>query len=65
MCVLQLHCDAVQLSAAYNQITDMTLVTQLCSLTVLNLSNNNITSIKCMYHARALVCRFFVVDGHD
>ena len=32
----------------------MTGVAMLCNLTVLNLSNNNITSIKCMY--RALIC---------
>jgi len=41
--------DSMQLSAAYNQISDMTGVGMLCNLTVLNLSNNNITSINCMY----------------
>ena len=43
-----------QVSAAYNQISDMSPVSLLSSVTVLNLSNNDITSIKCMYHAHLL-----------
>ena len=42
-------CDCDQLSAAYNQITDMSAITLLSNITVLNLSNNSIASIKCMY----------------